>query len=358
MPLVARLAALAALTVVAAACATAPPPAPAPAPATPPTPAVAPAALTAASACAATRIAPEGADRLGALTFLDGYRLQATQTDFGGLSGLDFAAEDGVDVARFGGVTDAGAYFALAVTEGGDVLCTLTPLRDGTGAPLAGKTDGDSEGFAFIAADAAMTSFERRHRIERIELGSGRGAPGPAIGWDFDMEPNAGLEALAILADGTLVAGGETTTSAGTPHPVWAFAADGSGFADGAGPTFSIATDPGYGLTGFAATPDGGLVTLQRFFTPLTGARIRIGLVTGDQIATAVGDLGGQPVAPRILAEITRASSVPVDNFEGVAARETPDGLEIWIVSDDNFSGRQKTLLYRFLLPSADGPAA
>ena len=37
---------------------------------------------------------------------------------------------------------------------------------------------------------------------------------------------------------------------------------------------------------------------------------------------------------------------VTIDNFEGIAARQMPDGrVRLFIVSDDNFSASQRTLL-------------
>ena len=50
---------------------------------------------------------------------------------------------------------------------------------------------------------------------------------------------------------------------------------------------------------------------------------------------------------PELLAEI--AAPLAVDNFEGVAAVRAPDGgVRLYIVSDDNFSPRQRTLLLAF----------
>jgi hypothetical protein len=38
-----------------------------------------------------------------------------------------------------------------------------------------------------------------------------------------------------------------------------------------------------------------------------------------------------------------------VDNFEGVAAQARPDGrVRFYLISDDNFSGKQRTLLLAF----------
>jgi hypothetical protein len=40
---------------------------------------------------------------------------------------------------------------------------------------------------------------------------------------------------------------------------------------------------------------------------------------------------------------------VTIDNFEGIAAKELPDGrVRLYVISDDNFSSSQRTLLMLF----------
>ena len=42
---------------------------------------------------------------------------------------------------------------------------------------------------------------------------------------------------------------------------------------------------------------------------------------------------------------------VTIDNFEGIAARQMPDGsVRLYVISDDNFSIIQRTLLLQFML--------
>jgi hypothetical protein len=43
-----------------------------------------------------------------------------------------------------------------------------------------------------------------------------------------------------------------------------------------------------------------------------------------------------------------------VENFEGIAVQQTSNGTMIFIVSDDNYSSFQQTLLLQFLLPDFD----
>jgi len=42
------------------------------------------------------------------------------------------------------------------------------------------------------------------------------------------------------------------------------------------------------------------------------------------------------------------------ENYEGIAVEQTSKGTMIFIVSDDNYSSFQQTLLLQFLLPDAE----
>ncbi len=189
-----------------------------------------------------------------------------------------------------------------------------------------------------------LKSFDYVHHV--------RITPGPALGDTSSLKPNQGLEALALLQDGTLIAGAESPTVLGRAHPVWRFPPTGDPehpFADAAGPSFKIASEPGYGLVGFDVTPAGHLLVLQRFHAPRIGYKTKIGWIPKREIENPEGTL-----RPRTLARLDGNSPVPVDNFEGIAASQGPDGETlIWIVSDDNFSAKQKTLLYVFSFDDA-----
>ena len=54
-------------------------------------------------------------------------------------------------------------------------------------------------------------------------------------------------------------------------------------------------------------------------------------------------------LAPKIIARLS--NSLTIDNFEGIAARRNDAGETlIYILSDDNFSLLQRTLLFMFRL--------
>jgi hypothetical protein len=86
------------------------------------------------------------------------------------------------------------------------------------------------------------------------------------------------------------------------------------------------------------------LVLERRHYLPLSFSA-RLSLVKARQIRPGA-TLEGQ--------EILRLEPpLRTDNFEGVTAMNTPDGMVIFLVSDDNYFSFQRTLLLQFLLPHA-----
>jgi hypothetical protein len=84
-------------------------------------------------------------------------------------------------------------------------------------------------------------------------------------------------------------------------------------------------------------------VALERFYAPVIGARARI-----KRFSEAALQAGGDALqGVELLAQI--APPRPVDNFEAIATTRMPNGdTRIYILSDDNYSPRQRTLLYAF----------
>jgi hypothetical protein len=82
---------------------------------------------------------------------------------------------------------------------------------------------------------------------------------------------------------------------------------------------------------------------MERYFTPLVGPRIVIKRVSAAPLAETPAQWRDAPVA-----ELN--PPVTLDNFEGltVAPRDRGEAVRLYIVSDDNFSSSQKTLLYAF----------
>ena len=94
--------------------------------------------------------------------------------------------------------------------------------------------------------------------------------------------------------------------------------------------------------TGLTRLPDSDdLLLLERFYKPAQGVRSRITLLDAY-----TGKRG------RRLAEIS--SPTPVDNFEGISAHKNEAGeIVITLISDDNFSILQRTLVMTLVMKKA-----
>src|SRR5690606_30544538 len=154
--------------------------------------------------------------------FEGGFVLEGTRDDFGGLSGLE-----ALDADTLLALADNGRLVAIELADDVDgtplARCTVHALVDERGTPLEDKADADAEGLALLAPGRVAVSFERAHRIAPFRLGAPARQEGPAV--DFGRaalrDANRGIEALALLPSGELLAGAETPSLLGSAQPVW-----------------------------------------------------------------------------------------------------------------------------------------
>ncbi|MFN7165075.1 MAG: esterase-like activity of phytase family protein [Hyphomonas sp.] len=267
---------------------------------------------------------PAGARLAGA------WELTAADPNFGGLSGL--AVEDENTLLA---VTDAGGWVRIGLAGGAPATAAIGYMRGADGRFLSGKNENDAEGLAYRDG-LAFVSFERDFRIEAFAVGTcGAGAkavqiaalPGAFEGHPID--PNDGPEALALTPEGHLVFGFEGAS--GSVSPLGHVRATGQAEWTGA-----LAGNPsGFALVAMEAValPGGETreISLYRAFDPLRGAR--------SVLVWGAGETG----------RLTLSRPVLTDNFEGLAADLMESGdLRLWIVSDNNFSKLQRTLIYAF----------
>jgi hypothetical protein len=280
---------------------------------------------------------------VGRLRFRGGLHIMGeTREEFGGWSGLEV-----LDDGRLLAVTDTGEWFEarLVLNEDGD-LVGLTDARSAlmrgeNGEPFASKDEGDAEGLAQLPDGRFAVSFEQTQSIRIYELNRdgpfGTAQPGPRLADTERLPSNSGLEALAAMADGSLLVGAE---GGGGPTPLWVASL---GASEPAPIRIRYRPETGYSLTSLDRLPDGSFIALERFFAPIIGPRARI-----TRFPAAALDSGGE-ILPEVEVLASLAAPLPVDNFEGVSAVRMPDGAtRIYIVSDDNLSDRQRTLLLAF----------
>jgi len=254
------------------------------------------------------------------------------------------------DTSRLHGLSDLKVWpdgRLLAVGDEGDLLqarivlgadgrlrgvtdARLTAVIGEDGQPLStrGKEWSDAEGIAELANGDRLVSLEEHDRILFYPHGGSHGggrprlAPSPDVKFPF----NLGMEGLAAYpqagADAYLV-GGEASGQLFVCH-----------LAGRCVPLRAAPKRVEYGLSAIAPFSGGRLAYLLRAYDPLHGNRI---------ILRIEGPAGQR------LGEWKIEKPATVDNFEGLAALPGKNGVvRFYLLSDDNFSNSQRTLLLAF----------
>lgn len=281
--------------------------------------------------------APE-LDRVGALAWRGGLWLDSPDKRFGGWSDL-WLSPDG---KRLVAISDRGWTLDAAVLFDGHLQglsgARLGRLTGPDGKPLL-RADSDAEGLARLPDGSFAVSFEQRHRIlvyppaEPPFSRLPRLIAGPPLG---DTPRNGGMEALACLPGGALLALVEEGLEAGLHR---GFVETPAGWAK-----LNYRAAANFAPVGICVLDDGSSIVLERSFSLFFGgfgarlARVAAGawvpgaIVEGAELAR---------LRPPLL----------VDNYEGVAATRGPDGTTLlWLISDDNYLPLQRTLLAVFAL--------
>ncbi|MGO4523376.1 esterase-like activity of phytase family protein [Microvirga sp. 2MCAF35] len=275
--------------------------------------------------------------RFGALMFRSGVDLRSRVSAFGGFSGL-WRSPDGQDLIAL--ADNAQVLKARVETSDGRLSGlsnpVLSPLILSNGVPLRRSRYYDTESFA-LAGNAAYVGVERNHAVikfERTDSGSIiRGVPIPVPEAVKDLPSNGGLEALGVAPRRSPLNGALVGIAEG-----------GSGFIL-TGPrqgTFEIVLSGGYAVTDLAFLPEGDAVLLERRFSlfGFFGCRLR-------RIEAAALKAGAS-VDGAVLYE--SEASHQVDNMEGLAIHKEGRDTVLSLISDDNFSSLQKTVLLEFSL--------
>lgn len=180
------------------------------------------------------------------------------------------------------------------------------------------KLEGDAEGLAIGADGSAFISFEHKHRSMQVELSTGRTFNRIALPFEDTLGDNAGIEALAITSDGTLLAIPEKAPNAGAPFPVYAYA-NGQWRIKA-----QIPQRDAFVPVGADIDAKGRLWVLERAVT-LFGFRSRIRMFEPN------------PRAPRGYTLLTTAPGL-YDNLEGISVWRNESGqMYVSLISDDNF---------------------
>jgi hypothetical protein len=201
----------------------------------------------------------------------------------------------------------------------------------------------DIEGLTRDPASGRLwASYEGANYIERYGADfqpTGRVHPAEMRRWPA----NAGPEAIVRLADGRFI-----VLSEGSPR--W-FDDDLPGLlyrgdpVDGAKPvSFRYLAPEGFSPVDIAEIPDGRVLILLRRMIWGLPPHFETKLVVADPARIRAG----RQWSGREIAHLS--APLPIDNFEGLAIVPGGDGeLVLWLISDDNLSSFQRTLLLKLL---------
>jgi len=287
--------------------------------------------------------------KFGKLIFRAGLNLYGKSVHFGGYSAI---AVDSTGQSLLA-LSDAGSWLRARLNYDGRHLkglddAVLGPLLGADGKPLRDNSQRDCEAMALVKGNikkgTAYVSFERKHRIARYPFDALRfGPPSGAIGLPAGakaMSSNRGIEAMAIVSagrlKGTLVAFAEGNSTGTGNLQGWLIG----------GPTpgkITLKRLGGFDVTDAAPLPDGGIVVLERRFRFSEGVKMRIRRIDARELKR------GALIAGEVLLEAN--DSLNIDNMEGIAAHRGASGeIVLTLISDDNFSPLQRTLIFQFAL--------
>jgi hypothetical protein len=284
--------------------------------------------------------------RFGPLEFRGGLELTSSFKEFGGFSALRMAA----DGAHFVSLTDRGYWLTGRILyEHGRPVgiddAEMAPVLGPDGRPLAARGWWDTESLA-DQDGTFYVGIERVNRIVRFDfakLGVRARASVVATPPGIATLPNnKGLEALAFAPRGTKLAG---TLIAFSERGLDA-AGNLKAFLIG-GPTpgdFAVKRLDDFDISDCTVLPGGDILLLERRFSLLRGG-----------IAMRLRRLSIADIKPGALVDgpalFEADMGYNIDNMEGISTHRTAAGdLILTMVSDDNFSFLQRTILLQFKL--------
>ncbi|MCA3419882.1 MAG: esterase-like activity of phytase family protein [Roseomonas sp.] len=213
------------------------------------------------------------------------------------------------------------------------------PLRDEVGRALPRGFATDAEALARLPDGTWLVAFERRHRIRAYRQWDGPGAyVAPPPGLD-NAPANGGLESLAVLPDGQLFAIAETFTPPDRPELRHAWLG-----APGRWVPLYWQPAPGFHPTDAAILPDGSALVMERRFSLLGGFAARLVRTAPDALRLA---REGVVLTGETILTLDDAP-LPSENWEAVAVTRYGDQTLVALISDDNESMLQRSLLLLF----------
>jgi hypothetical protein len=283
--------------------------------------------------------------RFGMVEYLGGLELKSSHREFGGFSAIRVAP----DGEHFVSLTDRGWWLTgRVVHEGarpvGVAEATMAPMLGPDGRTLAARGWHDTEslaerdGWLYVGIEGANRivrfDFARQGLLARAEVV-------PAPPGVSHLPSNKGLEALTFAPRNSKLAGaliGFSERGLDASGNLKAF------LIGGAAPgQFSVKRRDNFDISDSATLPSGDVLLLERRFSWWTGIAMRLRrIATSDIAPDALVD--GSDL---LFADLTDQ----IDNMEGLSVHPALNGdTVLTLISDDNFSILQRTVLLQFRL--------
>lgn len=286
--------------------------------------------------------------QFGSLEFRGGLVLSSSFSHFGGISALRVQP----DGARFVAISDRGWWFRGRLVYDGTrpvaiADAEMAPMLGPDGRTMAARGWYDTEALAQDGG-TLYVAVERVHQIVRFNYGRdglrARGTP-IAVPAAFKSLPNnRGIESLVYVPRGLPLAG----TLIAISERALDKAGNIRGFLLG-GPmpgSFTIRRMADFDISDAALLPDGDLLLLERKFSWTGGLWIRLRHVPVAELRPE-GVLEGSVLLEADL-------GYEIDNMEALSVHRGAGGeIVLTLLSDDNFSIIQRTLLLQFTLAPA-----
>ncbi len=278
----------------------------------------------------------------GDLEYRGGLILASSNENFGGISALRVQT----DGAWFLAASDRGFWLHGRIAYDGDrpagiADAEMKPFLDPNGKP-PGRWDVES-----IAEDGGIlyAGIERINSIVRFDYGRlGFLAPAQPIEVPAAIKKwpgNQGIEALVFVPKehplgGTLIALSEQALDESGNSQAFLIGGPVPGM-------FTVKRSNGYDVSDAALLPCGELLVLERKYSFQYQASMRIRRVSLDEIKP------GALVDGPVLLEADK--NFQIDNMEAISVHRASSGeIILTLMSDDNFSSAQRTILLQFAL--------
>lgn len=275
-----------------------------------------------------------GGDRFGRLDFRGGLVLTGPR-GFGAISGLLTEGD------RFVAASDTGKWLKGRMRLVGGRLAGLEDVvtadrLDRLGRPITDKRQGDAEGLT--AVDGAILVMVESLRVLLSYPADGLDVDFAATPREVAIPPamvqasrRQGVEGLATLPSGQVVAFVEGRINTGASIPVWRLGGEG----------FTVVRNGPWSITGADTLPGGDVVIVERRYEGGIDVGVRVRRLGADALAGGTGPFDG-PVL------LEAGFSAEIDNMEAIATDIVDGEIILTLMSDDNRSFWQRTLMLRF----------